>query len=151
MRVKGAAVGGSDEEVETELERQRERHATFTEQTDGGLEMGGFGVVDFHTTVGGQPLLEAIPDAPKRLANGKDFWIKLQEDSLLPGFGAAVTGMQIDERREFDLNPPEAFPFRSPQNRVIRLQVELKALKRMEFPALSDELAAQIAPGVKLD
>ncbi len=151
ITVKVPPVEVSDQEVETALERLRERHATFTEQTDGGLEMGGFGVVDFHTTVDGQPLLEAIPDAPKRLANGKDFWIKLQEDSLLPGFGAAVTGMQIEERREFDLNPPEDFPVKSLQNRVIHFQVELKALKRMELPELSDEFAAQIAPGVTLD
>src|SRR4029077_11058434 len=151
ITVKVPPVEVSDQEVETALDRLRERHATFTEQTDGGLEMGGFGVVDFDTTVDGQPLLEAIPDAPKRLANGKDFWIKLQDDSLLPGFGAAVTGMQIGERREFDLNPPEDFPVKSLQNRVIHFQVELKSLKRMELPVLNDEFAAQIAPGVTLD
>jgi trigger factor len=141
----------SDPEVETALERLRERHATFTEQSDGALEMGGFGVIDFETTVDGQPLLEAIPDAPKRLANGKDFWIKLQEDSLLPGFGAAVLGMQIGERREFDLSPPDDFPVKPLQGRVIHFQVELKALKRMELPELNDEFAAQVTPGLALD
>ena len=141
----------SDPEVETALERLRERHATFTEQSDGALEMGGFGVIDFETTVDGQPLLEAIPDAPKRLVNGKDFWIKLQEDSLLPGFGAAVLGMQIGERREFDLSPPDDFPVKPLQGRVIHFQVELKALKRMELPELNDEFAAQVAPGLALD
>ena len=151
ITVKVPPIEVSDQEVETALDRLRERHATFTEQTDGGLEMGGFGVVDFDTTVDGQALLEAIPDAPKRLANGKDFWIKLQEDSLLPGFGAAVTGMQIGERREFDLSPPEDFPVKSLQNRVIHFQVELKALKQMELPELNDEFAAQMAPGVTLD
>ena len=141
----------SDSEVETALERLRERHATFTEQTDGALEMGSFGVIDFDTTVDGKPLLEVIPDAPKRLGNGKDFWIKLQEDSLLPGFGAAVVGMQIGERREFDLKPPEDFPVKSLHDRVIHFQVEMKALKRMELPELNDEFAAQIAPGLTLD
>ena len=151
ISVKVPPVGVSDQEVETALERLRERHATFTEQTEGGLEMGGFGVIDFDSTVDGQPLLEAIPDAPKRLANGKDFWIKLQEDSLLPGFGAAIAGMQIGERREFDLKPPDDFPAKSLQNQVIHFQVELKALKRMELPELNDEFAAQIAPDVTLD
>jgi len=141
----------SDPEVETALERLRERHATFTERTEGAFEMGGFGVIDFETTVDGQPLLEAIPDAPKRLGSGKDFWIKLQEDSLLPGFGAAVVGMQIGERREFDLKPAEEFPIKPVQDRVMHFQVELKALKQMELPELNDEFAAQIAPGVSLD
>ena len=149
--VKVPPVEVSDPEVEVALERLRERHASFTEQTDGVLETGGFGVVDYETTVDGQPLLEAIPDAPKRLGGAKDFWIKLQEDSLLPGFGAAVVGMQIGERREFDLKPPEDFPVKSLQNRVIHFQVELKALKQMELPELNDEFAAQIAPGVTLE
>jgi trigger factor len=149
--VKVPPVEVLDPEVETALERLRERHATFTEQSDGALEMGGFGVVDYETQVDGQPLLEAIPDAPKRLASAKEFWIKLQEDSLLPGFGAAVLGMQIGERREFDLNPPEDFPVKPLQNRVIHFQVELKALKQMELPELNDEFAAQIAPSVTLE
>jgi trigger factor len=149
--VKVPPLAVSDPEVETALERLRERHATFTEQTEGAFEMGGFGVIDFETTVDGQPLLEAIPDAPKRLGSGKDFWVKLQEDSLLPGFGAAVVGMQIGERREFELKPPEDFPVKPLQDRVIHFQVELKALKQMELPELNDEFAAQIAPGVSLD
>ena len=149
--VKVPPLGVSDEEVEIGLERLRERHATFSEQTDGGFEMGGFGVIDFQTTVDGQALLEAIPDAPKRLANGNDFWLKLQEDSLLPGFGAAVVGMQIGERREFDLKPPGDFPVKSLQDRVVHFQVELKALKKMELPEVNDEFADQVAPGLKLD
>src|ERR1700722_3670392 len=149
VKVPPAEVSGP--EVEVAVERLRERHATFTEQSDGALEMGGFGVVDYETTVDGQPLLEAIPDAPKRLGSAKEFWIKLQEDSLLPGFGAAVLGMQIGERREFDLSPPADFPVKPLQNRVIHFQVELKALKQMELPELNDEFAAQIAPGVTLE
>jgi trigger factor len=149
--VKVAPLEVSDEEVEAGLERLRERHATFSEQTDGAFEMGGFGVIDFQTTVEGQPLLEAIPDAPKRLGSGTDFWLKLQEDSLLPGFGAAAVGMQIGERREFDLSPPGDFPVKSLQDRVIHFQVELKALKRMELPALNDDFAGQVAQGLKLD
>src|ERR1700751_5332314 len=97
------------------------------------------------------PEYKAIPDAPKRLGSGKDFWVKLQEDSLLPGFGAAVVGMQIGERREFELKPPEDFPVKPLQDRVIHFQVELKAIKQMELPELNDEFAAQIAPGVSLD
>jgi len=149
--VKVPPVEVSDEDVEIGLERLRERHATFSEQSDGVFEIDGFGVIDYETTADGQPLLEAIPDAPKRLASGKDFWLKLQEDSLLPGFGAAVIGMQIGERREFDLKPAADFPVKSLQDRVIHFQVELKALKRMELPELNDDFAGQVASGLKLD
>jgi trigger factor len=149
--VKVPPVEVSDEEVDIGLERLRERHATFSEQSEGVFEMGGFGVIDYETTADGEPLLEAIPDAPKRLASGKDFWLKLQEDSLLPGFGAAVIGMQIGERREFDLKPPGDFPVKSLQDRVIHFQVELKALKQMELPELNDDFAGQVASGLKLD
>ncbi|MBV8224137.1 MAG: trigger factor, partial [Verrucomicrobia bacterium] len=149
--VKVPPVEVSDEDVEIGLERLRERHATFSEQSDGVFEIDGFGVIDYETTADGQPLLEAIPDAPKRLASGKDFWLKLQEDSLLPGFGAAVFGMQIGERREFDLKPAADFPVKSLQDRVIHFQVELKALKRMELPELNDDFAGQVASGLKLD
>ena len=148
--VKVPPVEVSDEEVNAALERLRERHATFSERTDGVFEVGSFGVIDFETTVDGQPLLEAIPDAPKRLASGNEFWVKLQEDSLLPGFSDAVAGMGIGERREFDLKTPEEFPVKSVQDKVLHFQVVLKALKQMELPELNDEFAGQVAEGLKL-
>ncbi len=59
--------------------------------------MGDFAVIDYATTLNGQALLEAEPRAPKMLAGGKDFWIKLDENSFLKGFSDQLVGMRTGE------------------------------------------------------
>ncbi|MBV8814973.1 MAG: trigger factor [Verrucomicrobia bacterium] len=151
IHVKVPPFDVSNDEVSAALERLRERHATFSDLETGVFEREAFGVINFETTANGQPLLEAIPDAPKRLASANDLWIKLQDDSVLPGFADAVAGMAAGERREFDLKVPDDFPAKSLTGQVLHFQVELKSLKRMELPELNDEFAGQVAEGVNLD
>src|SRR6202023_3432683 len=58
VKVPGTEV--TPEEVDSALDRLRERHATFSELEGQALETGSFAVIDFTTVVDGQPLLEAF-------------------------------------------------------------------------------------------
>jgi len=83
VKVPGTEV--TPEEVDSALDRLRERHATFSELEGQSLEIGSFAVIDFTTAVDGQPLLEAFPDAPKMLSGNNDFWIRAEDDILFAG------------------------------------------------------------------
>jgi trigger factor len=145
--VKAPTSEATEEEVEASLNRLRERHATFSELEGQPLDMGSFAVIDFATSVEGQPLSEAFPDAPKILNGNNDFWIRAEDDILLPGFAPSLVGMQVGETREFDVPVPDNFPTESLAGKVVHFRVNLKALKKMDLPELTDEFAAQVAEG----
>lgn len=148
IRVKAPTSEVTDEEVGAALNRLRERHATFSELEGKSLEIGSFAVIDFTTSMDGQPLLEAFPDAPKLLSGNNDFWIRTEDDILLPGFAPSLIGMQIGETREFDLPVPDKFPTANLAGKLVHFRVNLKALKRMDLPELTDEFAGQVAEGL---
>jgi trigger factor len=151
IRVKAPSAEVTEEEVDSALDRLRERHATFSELEGQPLETGSFAVIDFTTAVDGQPLLEAFPDAPKMLGGNNDFWIRADDDILLPGFGPSLVGMQIGEIREFDLPVPDKFSTAGLAGKLIHFRVTLKALKQMDLPELNDEFAGQVGEGLTVE
>jgi trigger factor len=151
IQVKAPPLEVTPEEVDSALDRLRERHATFSELEGQPLEIGSFAVIDFTTTVDGQPLAEAFPDAPKMLSGNNDFWIRAEDDILLPGFGPSLIGMQIGEIREFDLPVPDKFPTANLAGKLVHFRVTLKALKKMDLPELNDEFAGQVGEGLTID
>ena len=113
--------------------------------------MGDFAVIDYAGTLNGEPLLDAEPKAPKMLAGGKDFWIKLDDNSFLKGFCDHLVGLRTGEVREFDLTVPEDYPTAELAAKTLNFNVTLKGIKSMQLPELTDEFANQVAAGLTLE
>jgi trigger factor len=141
----------TDQELDAAIENLRERHATFSDVEGRTLEMGDFAIIDYATTLNGQALLEVEPKAPKMLAGGKDFWLRLDDNSFLRGFSARLVGMRNGETQEFDLTIPEDHPMPELATRTLHFNVKLKGIKSMHLPELTDEFAGQIADGLTLE
>jgi len=141
----------TDQELDTGIQNVRERHATFSDVEGRTLEMGDFAVIDYATTLNGQALLEAEPKAPKMLAGGKDFWVKLNDNSFLKGFSDQLVEMRTGEVREFDLTIPDDYPMAELAAKTLRFNVTLKGIKSMQLPELTDEFAGQVASGLTLE
>src|SRR3984957_16390065 len=137
----------TEQELDQSLQKLRERHATFSDVEGRPLEMEDFAVIDYAASLEGRPLLEVEPKAPKMLAGGTDFWIKLDENTFLKGFSDQLVGMQTTEQREFDLSIPDDYPGPELAKRTLHFTVTLKGLKGMHLPELNDELATQVAEG----
>ena len=141
----------TDQELEKSLQSIRERHATFSDLEGRALEMQDFAVIDYATTLDGHPLLEVEPKAPKILGGGVDFWVKLDENTFLKGFSDQLVEMQIGETREFTLRVPDDYPVAELAARTLDFKVTLKAIKSMQLPELTDELADQVEKGLTLE
>jgi trigger factor len=96
-------------------------------------------------------LLEVEPKAPKILGGGIDFWVKLDENTFLKGFSDQLVEMQIGDTREFTLRVPDDYAVVELAARTLDFKVTLKAIKSMQLPELSDELAEQVEKGLTLD
>jgi trigger factor len=140
----------TDEEVGQALETLRERQASFTDVEGRPVEMNDFAVIDYETTLEGQPLLEAVPTAPKRLAGAKDFWLKLDEDAIVPGFAAELLGAHVGDTREFANVTAADFSVPDLASRTLHFKVMIKGLKQMTLPVLDDAFASQIVPDFDL-
>jgi trigger factor len=151
IQVKVPPDEATDQELDQALDKLRERHATFSDVEGRALEMGDFAIIDYQTTLDGQPLLEVEPKAPKMLGGGADFWIKLDENTFLKGFSDRLVGMQTGELRNFDLTTPDDYPVAGLAKRVLDFRVTLKAIKSMQLPELTDEFAGQVAEGLNLE
>jgi trigger factor len=150
IQIKVPPTEVNETELEAAVQSLRERNATFTDAPGRPLEKGDFAVIDYDTTLDGQPLLDAVPKAPKMLGGGKDFWIKIEEDSFLKGFSEALLGSNIDETREFNLPVPEKYPVSELEGKTLQFRVTLKALKQMQLPEVNDAFASQVVEGFDL-
>ena len=148
VQIKAADV--TDAEVDESINNLRNQSADFTDITDRALQMEDFAVVDYTGSVDGKPLAEVHPKAAKMLGGRNDFWIRMTEESFMPGFCAQLAGAQTGETRTFDLAVPADFPVAELAGGKIGFTVTVKTIKQQHLPGLDDAFAAKIVPGKTL-
>jgi trigger factor len=137
----------TDAEVDTALESLRERHADYAVASDREAAPGDFVVLDYEGTVDGQPLEEAVPGAGKFLASNKGFWLRLADDSFLPGFTAQIAGMRAGEEKTVPVDLPADFAAKDLAGRRIEYAVRLGEIRTQALPELDDAFAAKVLEG----
>jgi FKBP-type peptidyl-prolyl cis-trans isomerase 2 len=122
-------------------------HATYQPIEGRSLAMGDYAVLTYSASLDGQPLNEAVPDAPPQLQGRRNAWIFMSEESLLPGFCQAIAGMNVNEEKTVSLELPADFGVASLAGKKLDYAVTLHAINKKIVPALDDELANKIDPG----
>lgn len=140
-----------EEDVTQQLESLRERFAEFTPIEDRPAELGDYVVIDYSSTVNGQPTDEFLGKSAGYLSGREGFWVKLDETFFLPGFAAQAVGMTPGESREITIQLPEDYPVAGLANQVLLLATTLKELKQSVLPELNDELAERLSPGKSME
>ena len=139
-----------EEDVQAQLNGLRERYTEFNDIADRPAAMGDLAVIDYSATVDGKPTEEFLGKPAAHLSGREGYWVRLDEQSFLPGFAAQVVGMNPGETRKITLTLPADFPVPELQNREMVFTTSLKELKQSVLPELNDELAARLAPGKSL-
>jgi len=140
-----------EEEFTQQLESLRERFADFQPIEDRPAAMGDFAVLDYSSTVNGQPTEEFLGKPAGFLASREGFWLRLDEQSFLPGFAAQVVDMNPGETRDIRLSLPDEFPVAELRNCEMFVNTTLKELKRSILPDLDDALAERLAHGKTIE
>jgi len=139
------------EMVDQNLDSLRERFGEFEDVEGRAAADGDFAVINYTSTIDGQSVEEALGKPIEFLAGRDDYWVKLDDESFLPGFAKQLTGMEADQEKAVTLNLPDDFPVEDARGREITFQVKLTGLKEQNLPELNDELAAKIIPDATLD
>ena len=132
----------SDEDVEAELNRVRERNARTVEITDRAAEMGDICVIDYEGSIDGVAFAGGKAD-------GHD--LKLGSGSFIPGFEDQIVGKNIGE--EFDVNVtfPEEYHAKELAGKAAVFKTKLNAIKFEELPVADDEFAKDVSEFDTLD
>ncbi|MCW1926051.1 trigger factor [Luteolibacter arcticus] len=145
--VKAPSTEVTDAEIDAQLEGLRERFADYSDIEGRAAETGDLAVIDFTSSLDGQPLEEALGKPAGYLGGREGFWLKLDENSFLPGFSAQVTGLSTGDTKDIALTIPEDFPLSDLRGKEVVFHVALKGLKQAVLPELNDEFAAKITGG----
>ena len=126
-----------DEERVTETLEEIRRETTPWEPVDRPVAMGDQVVMDFRGATEGRELI-----------NQRNFgYIVSEEPSPVPGFGAALDGMQQGETREFTLPFPDDYRDADLAGKPCDFVVEAKEIKGRELPEMDDEFAHGVGQG----
>lgn len=140
-----------EEELNDQLEGLRERFADFKDIEGRATKEGDFTVIDYTSTVDGQPTDEFLGKQAGYISGREGFWVKVDEKAFLPGFPLQLVGLNVGDSKEIKVTLPEDFPVAAVQNKELVFQVTLKELKEAVLPELNDELAQLLAPGKTMD
>lgn len=142
--VKLARIEVSDADIDHDLLHLRERYATF-QDADRAAGNGDAVVLGYTVSLGGQPMSEAMPDAPTHLKQIEENWFLLDtEEDFLPGFYTGLQGIRKDEQRTLTLALPDDFSFEPLRGQNIDLQVSCKGVKEKAVPAIDAEFLKNI-------
>jgi len=135
---KGLEVGkrepeASDEAVEAEVERVRERSGRL-ETVERPAADGDFVVMDYNGTVDGVP----FPGG-----EGRDQLVELGSGRLVPGFEEQLTGASADEERTVRITFPEEYQATELAGKPAEFAVTVKEVKARQLPELDDDLAVE--------
>ena len=89
----------TDEDIESELQNVLNRYAEYADITDRPVQAGDFAVIDYGSQLEGKPTEEAVGQSVGYLGGGEDYWLKMEDESILPGFSKALEGAALNEER----------------------------------------------------
>jgi trigger factor len=135
---KGLEVGkrepaASDEQVEEEVERLRER-AGRLETVQRPAAQGDFVVMDYKGTIDGEPFAGG---------EGRDQMVELGSGRLVPGFEEQLAGASAGDEKTVTVTFPDDYGAEDLAGKHATFAVTVKEVKAKELPAVDDELATE--------
>ncbi|MBR2465552.1 MAG: trigger factor [Clostridia bacterium] len=126
----------TDEAVEAEVTRARERNARSVEVTDRAAEMNDIANIDYEGSVDGVPF-----DGGK----GENHDLKLGSGAFIPGFEEQIVGKNIGEKFDVNVTFPEEYHAKELAGKAAVFKTKLNSLKFEELPEADDEFAKDVS------
>tara|TARA_B100000686_G_scaffold353030_2_gene457008 strand:+ start:557 stop:1885 length:1329 start_codon:yes stop_codon:yes gene_type:complete len=151
LEVQVPKIEVTDEQLNESLDQIRERFADYEDVENRGLQMNDFAVINYKGSIEGKPVGEVLPLAPATLAQNTGFWLKMNDESFLPGFCSPLVDAKLNETVSLNLTIPEDYQAEELRGQNIDYEVEIVSIKEQVLPELNDEFADKINPGKSLE
>lgn len=129
-------VAVTDEEVDTEINKERESNARTITVEDRAVENGDMTVIDFEGFKDGVPF---------EGGKGEDYPLTIGSGAFIPGFEEQLVGANIGEEVTVDVTFPEEYQAEELAGQPAQFKVTVKEIKVKELPELDDEFAMDVS------
>ena len=136
LKVDKVSVEVTDEEVDAEIEKERERNARTVEVTDRAVQDKDEVTLDFEGFVDG----EAFEGG-----KGEDYPLTIGSGAFIPGFEDQLIGAEIGKEMEVKVTFPEEYHAKELAGKEAVFKCTVKAIKAKELPELDDEFASDVS------
>lgn len=137
LKLKKTLYQAGDKEVNSQIEMFRKNLAKLEPVKENrAAKKGDYVIIDYEGFKDGKPF-----EATKKTEN---FTMKIGGGVISTDFDDEITGMSMDESKEFSVHFPENHPNKDLINLDIHFKVTLKEIKEEVLPEADDELAKQL-------
>ena len=136
VEVEKVEVTVSDEEVDAEINKERERNARNIEVTDRAVKDGDMTVIDFEGFVDGVAF---------EGGKGENYPLTIGSGAFIPGFEEQLIGAEIGAEVEVNVTFPEEYHAEDLKGKAAVFKCTVKEIKEKELPELDDEFASEVS------
>ena len=126
----------TDEEVDAEINREREANARMIDIDDRPVEMGDLIRLDYEGTIGGEPF---------EGGQGKDYPLTIGSGSFIPGFEEQLIGTAIGEDKDVVVTFPDDYHAEELRGKVAVFACKVNSIQKKELPEVDDEFAQDVS------
>ena len=136
VKVDKADTAVTDEEVDAQINKERENNARNIEVTDRPVKDGDMTVLDFEGFVDGVAF-----DGGK----GENYPLTIGSGAFIPGFEEQLVGAEIGKEVEVNVTFPEDYQAEELKGKAAVFKCTIKEIKEKELPELDDEFASEVS------
>lgn len=136
LEVEAADTAVTEEDVQAEIDRQRNSNARTVDVTDRPVQDGDMIKLDFDGSVDG---------APFEGGKGEDYPLTIGSGSFIPGFEEQLIGKSIGEEAEVHVTFPEDYHAEELKGKAAVFKCEVKSIQVRELPVEDDEFAQDVS------
>ena len=136
LEVEKADTAATDEEVNAEIDKEREANSRTISVEDRAVQDGDMTVIDFEGFVDG----EAFEGG-----KGTDYPLTIGSGAFIPGFEEKLVGAEIGKEAEVDVTFPEEYHAKELAGKPAVFKCTVKEIKVKELPELDDDFAQDVS------
>ena len=136
LKVDKIPVEVTPEDVDAEIQRERERNGRTVEVTDRSVAKDDMITLDFEGFVDGEAF---------KGGKGTDYPLTIGSGAFIPGFEEQLIGAEIDQDVEVNVKFPEDYHEKSLAGKVALFKCVVHTIKEKELPELDDEFASDVS------
>ncbi len=123
----------SDEEVNAEIDREREKNARIIDITDRAVKDGDVTVLDFEGFVDGKAF---------EGGKGEDYPLTIGSGAFIPGFEEALIGAELNQETDVNVTFPENYQAAELAGKAAVFKCTVKKIQEKQLPELDEDFVA---------
>lgn len=132
LKSKKPSVKIREDQINAEIERERESHARYVEE-DKEVENGDFATIDFEGYVDDQKF---------EGGDAKDYRLEIGSHTFIEGFEDQIVGMKKGEEKDINVKFPENYPAENLKGKPAVFKIKLNKIEKKVLPEVDDKFVS---------